>query len=301
VNQRGSLPYRAQALAAALVAAALTLLTVASPAPAKGSSDALAKATSLKRSFATRSRHPACRRHHHLRCPSTHRRPPQKPTGPVWFDLFLSLSGSYTYHYTAPSTDDQKFIDFTTGPRTIEYAVLMYPTGQPPKFLRNDVPSELTPFTLGLSGTWGETATGNGDSCKVNGSLAEGQPQTLGAHASYGIRHYDLVLHFASGGFTYTGTEPNANGGPCSTTDPWHDWVPGPDSGQEVPDAALTLPQAKLQAALRGAHPSIPVHLPGWQVGSSDCGSTPDLGIACTQDLNWTGKVIIEKAKKQKP
>jgi hypothetical protein len=222
---------------------------------------------------------------------------------PANFQLVLSLSGQYTYHYTAPGIDDQRFIKFKTDP-TIAYNFAgLYPKGKPPKPLRHVF--GVTPqISTGLNGSWNMaySDTNSGDNCQVNGGLAEQQNAPLTGQGDYGSRDYDVVLHFASSGdpFKFTGTE--TSGDACSTDNPWQDWALNlgiPKDPAAVFDAALTISQAKLRAALKGNRPSIDVHLlPKGHLESTDCGTTPDLGINCVQGLDWTGTVVVRKLKK---
>jgi hypothetical protein len=64
-------------------------------------------------------------------------------------------------------------------------------------------------------------------------------------------------------------------------------------------DATLTIPQSDLRSALKGGRPSIKVSLlPKGKLRSTDCGTTPSVGITCTQSLQWSGKVVIVKGPK---
>jgi hypothetical protein len=219
---------------------------------------------------------------------------------PKMFALDLSVHGSYSYDYEASGISDKRSITFKTDV-PIAYRVLMYAQGKPPSFFRKVVglPHKLS---LGLRGEWSIKVTGsNTDDCQAGGGLASNKAP-LTAKGDYGHHDYDMVLTFGvldnNDPFTYTGTHQGSD--PCaSTVGPFGDWVTGELRDELATfDATLTVPQRDLQKALRGGRPGIDVHLlPNGGLRSKDCGTTADLGISCTQSLDWTGRVVVTKAK----
>jgi hypothetical protein len=225
-----------------------------------------------------------------------------KFTAPVSFQVTLDVNGSYSYNYTGVGVFEKRSITFSTQ-IPILYDVLMYASGKPPAFLRHASGLQRK-LSLGVSGSWSIESGGQnaGDPCSAHGKLASGSTPLV-AQGDYGKGDYDLVLQWGAGDngdpFTYTGTHSGSD--PCATqVGPWEDWVGGEVKDEAATfDAAVTIPQRALQQALRGHAPHFAVHLlPHGELRSTDCGTTPSVGVACTQSLNWTGRVVVRKGKK---
>jgi hypothetical protein len=219
----------------------------------------------------------------------------------VEFEVEVSIHGEYRYHYTArggPSAE--KLIAFF--PSVTYPSVRLYPSGKPPRHRRSVADGHGR--TAELAGQWAmEYFDPEGeDSCQASGGLV---PNAVGEEplfrASYTAHGYSLAAQTvpSTRPFLYTSTE---IGGPCGTTDPWSEWVVRngvANRGTNTFTAYVRVTQRTLEAVARGNPTLIAVTLsPSEGLASADCGSAPDLGVSCTQALEWTGAMRISRVRR---
>lgn len=227
-------------------------------------------------------------------------RPNRRPTP---FDLTLSVSGQYTYHYTAQGGPaSNRTITFF--PSVTYSGVVLYARKSPPASRRKIAGKRGSEAEL--IGNWSIAYIdpSGEDSCQASGGIA---PNPAGSGPLLSGRYVSHVYALSIQGaasvspFVYTGLE---IGGPCGTTDPWAQWVATkslPASGANAFAANLSISERTLRSIAKGRQAALPVALsPSNGLTSTDCGSAPELQVSCEQAFSWTGTVTISRGKRSR-